>query len=30
MHRRTSPKRHAFKYGLFMFYLDLDELDELG
>ena len=30
MHRRTSPKKHAFKYGVFMFYLDLDELDELG
>ena len=30
MHRRTSPKRHAFKYGLFMFLLDLDELDEIG
>ncbi len=27
MHRRTSPKQHAFKYGLFMFYIDLDELE---
>ncbi len=29
MHRRASPKRHAFKYNLFMFYIDLDELDLL-
>ena len=29
MHRRTSPTRHAFKYGLFMFYIDLDELELL-
>lgn len=29
MHRRTAPKRHAFKYGLFMFYIDLDEIDLL-
>lgn len=28
-HRRTAPKRHAFKYRIFMCYLDLDELDEL-
>lgn len=30
MHRRTSPKKHAFKYGVFMFYLDLDELNDVG
>ncbi len=30
MHRRTAPKRHAFTYGLFMFYIDLDEVDQLG
>lgn len=30
IHRRTSPKKHAFKYDVFMFYLDLDELDDLG
>lgn len=28
-HRRTAPTRHAFSYGLFMMYLDLDELPEL-
>ncbi|PCI36660.1 MAG: chromosome partitioning protein ParA [Elusimicrobia bacterium] len=25
-HRRTSPKRHAFTYSIFMMYLDLDEV----
>jgi len=29
MHRRTAPKKHAFKYRLFMFYLDLDEIGQL-
>lgn len=29
MHQRLSPKTHGFRYGLFMFYLDLDELDQL-
>lgn len=29
MHRRTAPKRHSFKYRLFMFYLDLDEIESL-
>ena len=28
-HRRSSPKKHAFKYKIFMFYLDLDELDKI-
>lgn len=26
-HKRTSPKLHAFRYDVFMVYLDLDELD---
>jgi hypothetical protein len=26
-HRRLAPRRHAFRYGLFMAYLDLEELD---
>jgi len=26
-HRRFTPRRHAFRYGLFMVYLDLQELD---
>ena len=25
-HRRTSPAENEFQYGLFMMYLDLDEL----
>lgn len=29
MHRRIAPKKHAFKYRLFMFYLDLDEIGQL-
>ena len=28
-HRRFSPRPHAFRYRLFMVYLDLDELDTL-
>ncbi|HUO78599.1 MAG TPA: DUF1365 domain-containing protein [Steroidobacteraceae bacterium] len=28
-HRRRLPRRHAFRYRLFMAYLDLDELDEV-
>lgn len=28
-HRRYSPAPHAFRYGLFMLYLDLEELPEL-
>lgn len=28
-HRRTRPVTHEFSYGLFMMYLDLDELPEL-
>ena len=28
-HRRAGPRRHAFRYGLFMAYLDLAELDEV-
>ncbi|NIM52217.1 MAG: DUF1365 family protein [Gemmatimonadales bacterium] len=28
-HRRTRPVAHAFRYRLFMMYLDLDELPEL-
>jgi uncharacterized protein len=30
MHHRLSPKRHSFFYEIFMFYLDLDELDLLS
>jgi len=29
MHHRFSPKEHRFAYRIFMFYLDLDELEEL-
>ncbi len=28
MHQRISPRRHGFKYRMFLFALDLDELDE--
>ncbi len=28
-HSRTAPKRHKFSYRLFMFYIDLDEEQEL-
>ena len=27
MHHRLSPKEHRFSHHIFMFYLDLDELD---
>lgn len=30
MHLRLSPKKHGFVYDVFMFYLDLDELDALS
>ncbi len=30
MHKRLSPKEHYFTYNVFMFYLDLDELDILN
>jgi DUF1365 family protein len=29
MHNRLAPKKHAFHYNVFMFYIDLDELDSL-
>jgi DUF1365 family protein len=29
-HRRFAPRRHRFAYPLFMLYLDLDELAEVG
>lgn len=29
-HRRLQPKQHEFTYRIFMFWLDLDELDELA
>ena len=29
MHHRTEPKQHRFHYNIFMFYIDLDELDML-
>lgn len=28
-HRRRAPRPHAFRYGLFMLYLDLSELDSV-
>lgn len=30
MHHRLAPKQHRFNYQIFMFYLDLDEIDALG
>ena len=30
MHNRLSPKKHRFNYQVFMFYIDLDELDYLS
>lgn len=30
MHRRLAPKRHEFVYRIFMFWLDLDELDRVA
>ncbi|MXV16111.1 DUF1365 family protein [Pedobacter sp. HMF7056] len=30
MHHRLSPKEHSFHYDIFMFYLDLDEIDGLS
>lgn len=29
MHHRLTPKVHRFHYNIFMFYLDLDEIDQL-
>jgi len=29
MHHRLEPKKHRFHYNVFMFYIDLDEVDEL-
>jgi DUF1365 family protein len=29
MHHRLQPKQHSFHYDIFMFYLDLDEIDLL-
>jgi uncharacterized protein len=29
MHNRLEPKKHRFHYNVFMFYIDLDELNEL-
>lgn len=28
-HRRRTPRPHAFRYRLFMLWLDLDELDRV-
>ena len=28
-HSRKTPQAHAFRYRVFMMYLDLDELDEV-
>ena len=30
MHHRLAPKVHRFNYEVFMFYLDLDEIDSLS
>jgi len=30
MHHRFEPKKHSFHYNVFMFYLDLDELDTVA
>ncbi len=30
MHHRLEPKKHSFHYDIFMFYLDLDEIDGLS
>lgn len=30
MHNRLSPKQHRFNYHVFMFYIDLDEVDMLA
>ncbi len=30
MHHRLEPEKHSFHYSVFMFYLDLDELDRLN
>jgi DUF1365 family protein len=30
MHHRLEPKKHSFHYNVFMFYLDLDEIDALS
>ena len=30
MHQRLAPKQHSFHYNVFMFYLDLDEIDSLA
>jgi uncharacterized protein len=30
MHNRLSPKPHRFHYGVFMFYIDLDEIELLN
>src|ERR1700752_5091963 len=29
MHNRISPRKHSFHYNIFMFYIDLDELELL-
>jgi DUF1365 family protein len=30
MHHRLTPKEHRFRYSIYMFYLDLDELDQVA
>ena len=30
MHHRLAPKKHFFQHAIFMFYLDLDELDSVA
>lgn len=30
MHNRLGPKKHRFHYNVFMFYIDLDEVNELS
>ncbi|MCX2573035.1 DUF1365 domain-containing protein [Pedobacter sandarakinus] len=30
MHHRLAPKKHSFWYNVYMFYIDLDEIDDLA
>jgi DUF1365 family protein len=30
MHHRLAPKKHSFWYSVYMFYIDLDELEMLA
>jgi DUF1365 family protein len=30
MHKRVTPVKHAFAHSYFLFYLDLDEIDQIS